>query len=270
MKLLLLSFKAVSGWLVMQCRKGLLTALVLLGCWLPSSTIAAAKKLTLLTLEWPPYTSNNLPDKGFISKRVLDAYSTMGFEAVPGFFNWRDAVNLHYTDTRFTALYPVYPTKERKKVCNFSDPIGSSQLGLAQRNIRPLTWRKIEDLKKYRIGLVDGYGNEDELDRLVQEGKVVTVKAASDTDNLIHLAKKRIDAAVIDQAVFNWLIKNDARLIPYRKQLQMNKRLLTTWSLHVCFRPDSKGNRLKKQFNKGLAKLQQASYQPLPHVIAKK
>lgn len=227
---------------------------------LPLSGLANGKSLTLLTGEWPPFSSSHMPDKGSSSNLVINAYAAVGIEAVPGFFNWRNAINLHYTDKRFTALYPVYPTKEHKKICYLSDPIGSSQLGLAQRNSKPLVWRKVEDLKKYRLGTVEGYGHEDGLEQLIQEGKIVTVNAVTDTDNLIHLAQKRIDGVIIAQETFNWLIKNDIRLVPYRKQLQMNNRLLATLPLHVCFRTDNKGLKQKELFNKGLEKIQQHSH----------
>ncbi|MGH8493922.1 MAG: substrate-binding periplasmic protein [Moraxellaceae bacterium] len=216
------------------------------------------KNPVLLTLEWPPYTSVKLPDNGHIAKRVKAAYAALGQEAKIGFFSWRRAMRLPYTDRRFTAFFPAYPSAERKQVCHLSDPIGMSQLGLVQRSQSPLQWTRTEDLKRYRLGVVTAYSNEESLDRLIKDGTVKILATETDAENLINLARGRVNAAVIDAYVFNWLMKNDARLQPWQGKLQMNERLLVTWPLFVCFRKDAEGAAQRDLFNSGLGALHES------------
>lgn len=241
----------------MPQRKGfLLACLLATSLWTPPAPAEEKKNVVLLTLEWPPYTSVKLADNGLISKRIKAAYEARGQSANIGFYSWRRAIRLPYTDRRFTAFFPAYPSAERKQVCHFSDPVGISPLGLAQSSKKPLQWTRIEELKRYRLGIVTAYANEESLDKLIREGSVKTRATESDAENLLNLARGRVEAAVIDSSVFNWLMQNDARLRPWRGKLQMHERLLVTWPLYVCFRKDAEGAAQRDEFNAGLAALQ--------------
>lgn len=207
----------------------------------------------LLTLEWPPYTSAKLPANGFVTKRVQAAYVALGQDTKIAFFPWRSAIRLPYTDHRFTGFFPTYPSRERKQVCHLSEPVGTSPVGFAEPRDKPLSWQRVEDLASYRIGVVAAYANEDTFDRLAKDGRIHTSSSANDAENLLHLINGRIDGAVVDSNVFAWLMTNDARLRPYRDKLTMNKHLLVTWPLFVCFRKDREGAALRDRFNAGLA-----------------
>lgn len=233
----------------------LLACLLAASLWASPAASEEKKNVVLLTLEWPPYTSVKLPDNGLVSKRVKMAYAARGQNANIGFYSWRRAIRMPYTDRRFAGVFPAYPSAERKQVCHFSDPIGSSALGLAQTARKPLQWLRTEDLKRYRLGIVTAYANEESLDKLIREGSVKTRATETDADNLLNLVRGRVDAAVIDATVFNWLMQNDARLRPWRDKVQMNERLLVTWPLFVCFRKDAEGAVQRDEFNAGLATL---------------
>ena len=219
--------------------------------------------VVLLTLEWPPYTGIKLPANGTVTKRIKAAYRALGLDAKIGFFPWRRAIRLPYTDHRFTGFFPTYPSIERKQVCHFSEPVGISPVGLAERRKNALSWKRVEDLARYRIGVVTAYANEDTFDRLVKDGSIKTTGSETDADNLLQLINGRIDAAIIDTHVFEWLLANDPRLRPYRAKLGMNERLLVTWPLYVCFRKDAEGAALRDRFNAGLATLHEDALLPM-------
>lgn len=237
----------------MRHSKGWLQTLLLICMAGPLTAFAAERDAAvLLTLEWPPYTGSKLPDSGTVSKRVRDAYAAAGQDVNFGFFAWRRAMRLPYTDHRFTAFFPAYPSPERRRVCHLSEPVGMSPLGIAQTRKKPLQWTKVDDLAQYKVGVVEAYANEDRFDQLMQQGIIKTTSSETDVDNLINLGRGKVDAAVIDSQVFDWLLRNEPRLKPYRNSLQMNQRLLVTWPLYVCFRRDSEGAAQRDQFNAGL------------------
>jgi polar amino acid transport system substrate-binding protein len=209
--------------------------------------------VVLLTLEWPPYTGLKLPANGFISQRVRAAYAALNQDIRIGFFSWRRTIRLPYTDKRFLGYFPTYPSAERKQLCNLSDPIGVSSVGLAELRKKPLQWKRVEDLEAFKIGTVTAYANQELFDKLVTAGSIKTSSSDNDVANLLNLVRGHVDAAIIDINVLAWLLKNEPRLQPYKDQIQLNERLLTTWPLFVCFRKDAEGAVLRDRFNAGLA-----------------
>lgn len=243
----------------MYALKGFLCCLSLCGMALLAMPAHAEEKNTpiLLTLEWPPYTSAKLPASGFVAKRVKSAYRALGQDSRIAFYPWRTAIRLPYTDHRFTGFFPTYPSREHKKVCHLSEPVGVSPVGFAEPRKKPLSWKRVEDLAPYRIGVVAAYANEDAFDQLVNDGNIHTTESDGDAENLLHLVQGKVDGAVIDSHVFDWLMNNDARLRPYRDKFKMNERLLVTWPLFVCFRKDREGAVMRDHFNAGLSRLRE-------------
>jgi len=219
------------------------------------STAATASEVVLLTLEWPPYTGVALPDGGLTTHIVKAAYAEAGIDVNIGFFSWRRAIHLPYDDHRFAGFFPEYPGPERQGICDFSDPIGSSPVGMAERKASPLKWNNTDDLKKYRIGVVSGYVNEDHFDAMVARKEVQVVVADNDTGNLINLLEGKVDGAIIDNNVFDWLARSEPRLKQAHPLLQMNARQLANYPLVVCFRKGPDGAVMRDQFNAALRKL---------------
>jgi polar amino acid transport system substrate-binding protein len=232
---------------------------VLAGSLITPALAASTGAPVLLTLEWPPYTGSKLPGNGWNSARIRQVYAAQGREVRIGFFSWRRALSLPYSDHRFAGYFPEYPSPRRQSTCNYSSPIGTSSVGIAEPDKRPLQWQTVDDLQRYRIGVVTAYVNEDRFDSLAAAGKIKTRDSADDEHNLLQLGDGKVDGAIIDPRVFAWLMQNDAALAGLRGHLQMNAHLLTTWPLVVCFRPDADGAAERDAFNATLAHLPAAT-----------
>lgn len=229
-----------------------LLALALLG--IPAS--GQADPLVLLTGEWPPYTGVKEPQGGSMAAIVRAAYALQGDEVRLGFFSWYRVARLQQDDSRFTASFPHYQSAERATRCHFSRPIGSSPLGLAARAASSPRWRTLADLSRYRIGIVKSYVNVGEFDRLVAAGKVRTLPAVDDEDNLRNLIAGKVDAIIIDRNVFAYLQRSDG----FRRgaaQLALDPRVLAVHNLYMCFPRNEKGRRARDHFDAGLARLQE-------------
>lgn len=231
---------------------------VLAGSLIAPALAASSGAPVLLTLEWPPYTGSTLPGKGWNSERIRQVYAAEGREVRIGFFSWRRALSLPYSDHRFAGYFPEYPSPRRQQTCNYSSSIGESPVGIAEPANRPLHWQNVDDLQRYRIGVVSAYVNEDRFDSLAAAGRIATRESTDDEHNLLKLGAGKVDGAIIDTRVFAWLMQNDAALASLRGRLQMNAHLLTTWPLVVCFRPDADGAAERDAFNAALARLPDA------------
>lgn len=220
------------------------------------SLSAQAATQVLLTGEWPPYTGIKEPQGGSMAAIVRAAYAGQGDDVRLGFFSWYRVARLLADDSGFAASFPHYYSDERAARCLFSQPIGSSPLGLATRLGTRLQWTGVADLQRYRLGMVKSYVSVPDLDRLVAARKVRTVAALDDADNLRNLLAGKVDAVVIDRNVFAYLLQTDA-MRAAATRLQLEPRVLVVHNLYMCFPRNARGKAARDRFNAGLARLQE-------------
>lgn len=187
---------------------------------------------------------------------VRQAFAAEGDEARVGFFSWRRLRSMMGAKGTYIAKFPDYYSTARAQECHFSEPIGESPLGIAERQGHALSWNKTVDLEAYRLGVVSTYVNTVEFDKLVQTGKIKTLPAYDDEQNLRNLLEGKVDAAVIDRNVYAYLLSQGSGLEPAAKLLALNPRVLTVHKLYVCFQKTERGRQVRDRFNRGLKTLQ--------------
>lgn len=213
------------------------------------------RPLKLTSLEWPPYSGQNLPRQGLSSAVVSAALGSMGERVAVSFYPWNRATALVRTESNFIGYFPEYMSKELEASCHLSDPIGSGPLGFAERSDAPVRWERLDDLARFKVGVVTGYVNSDRFDDRVRQGLQPVDYASSDKQNLLKLAARRVPLALIDRRVFEYLMHHDSQVAAVAAELHYNPRLLETKNLYVCFRRNAEGNRVRKLFNEGLRKI---------------
>jgi polar amino acid transport system substrate-binding protein len=211
---------------------------------------AYAEPLSLSTLEWPPFVGRDLPDHGTTSARVRSICAVAGLAPRLSFLPWK-RVLLEARSGLAQGYFPEYRSADREKEFYFSKAVGCSVVGLVHRRDITLDWTSLEDLASYRLGVVDGYVNTEEFDRLVDMGILFPVKCNSDEMALRILEAGRIDAAVMDRAVFRHL---SGSLEPMQKPspLVFAAKILTVHSLHVCFPRTPAGKALVERFDRAI------------------
>jgi polar amino acid transport system substrate-binding protein len=231
-----------------------LLALLLAGL-LAAALPARADTRVMITGEWPPYTGMQEPEGGSITAIVRAALAAKGDDVRIGYFGWHRVRRLMLDNRGYSGSFPHYYSEERGSRCHFSEPVGSSPLGLVTSLGTDVKWERIEDLGRYRVGTVKSYVNLPEFDRLVAKGRIHPVAALNDSDNLQALLAGRIDAAIMDRNVFAYLLRLDA----FRDSahlLRLDPHVLVVHKLYVCFPRNAKGRALRDRFNEGLRTLQ--------------
>lgn len=205
--------------------------------------------VSLATLEWPPYTGASLPDQGEVTRVVREAYAAVGVVLRVEVMPWPRAVSEGLYNPDVLGYFPRYLSAQvlAESVC--SAPVGQGPLGFAEREDRPVRWQSLTDLQGLRIGVVDEYNNTADMDELVRGGTLRTEIARSDLGNLTKLAEGRLDLAVVDRRVLEYLQSRHDQL----KALRFNERLLERKSLHVCFPLTPEGKQALALLNRGLA-----------------
>jgi polar amino acid transport system substrate-binding protein len=154
---------------------------------------ADTNKIILVTGEWPPATSEKLPNYGFIAEIVSAACKEAGIIPEYKFLPWKRA-EMMIKRGHFFGTFPFMVTDERKKDCYFSDTLfyGINYFVYYDKNPKTpksITYENLEDLKEYTIGMISGTSMEEELK---SAGLKVEVTATMD-QSLKKLTRGRID-----------------------------------------------------------------------------
>lgn len=218
--------------------------------------VADDKTVHLTSLDWPPYSGKDLPGGGASIQVARAAFEAMGYTLKVDFYPWSRAVALAKDEgSKYAGYFPEYYSDGVAKEFNYSDVMGNGPLGFAERSDKPIDWSSHDDLSNFSIGVVQDYVNEAEFDKRVASGKIKVQAVTSDATNLVKLVNGRIDMAVVDSNVMDYLIKTDNRLKGKGDQLQFNKKMLEDKKLYVCFKKNAMGEELLKVFNEGLKKI---------------
>lgn len=226
-------------------------------CFLISSVAIAEDKVVHLTsLDWPPYSGKDLPGGGASIEVARAAFKAMGYELKVDFYPWSRAVNLAKDEgSKYAGYIPEYYSDAVAEEFHYSDVMGNGPLGFAQHADKPINWSSHDDLSNYSIGVVQDYVNEAEFDKRIADGRIKVQAVTSDATNLVKLVNGRIDMAVVDKNVMDYLIKTDKRLKNKGDKLQFNDKMLEDKKLYICFKKNAMGEELLKVFNEGLTKI---------------
>jgi polar amino acid transport system substrate-binding protein len=233
--------------------KSLLTFTIIL---LSSISYSADKVVNLTSLDWPPYSSKSLAEQGASVAVAKAAFKAMGYDLKVTFFPWSRAVALAKdSSSEYSGYFPEYFSEDTAKDFIYSDAMGSGPLGFAERKDKPINWSILDDLKAYKIGIVQDYINTSDFDAMVASKALKTSTTTSDTKNLLKLVNGRLDLAVIDENVMKYLFKTDKALAKKVSNAQFNTTLLEDKKLFICFKNNPKGEELAKIYNEGLKKI---------------
>jgi len=215
---------------------------------------AAADKVYMASLEWPPYSGSALPDQGAAIAVAKAALEAMGHELVVEFYPWSRAVKLvQQPNSKYVAYLPEY--KYETEDFQFSEPLGEGPLGLVENVSKPITWEQVEDLERYRIGVVQDYVNTKAFDDLVAAGRIKVEAVGTDTQNILKVAAGRLNAAVIDSNVMAYLLANTPRLKSVSSKVRMNDRLLEMKDIYAAFANNAAGAKWREILDEGLTKI---------------
>ncbi len=183
-------------------RKGLLLIFVIIMFSAPA--FGSGRSLTLVTLDWPPYSGQDVKNKGFTTEIVKAAFKTVGYEVnIVINNNWDDAFQ-KTKEGNYDGQFPEYYAKDKAPSYRYSDFFSQSLLVLAKKKTTNLQYKSVKDLVPFKVGVVKGYINTPEIDNATNLKKVL---AESDEDNLSRLIKNESEVIVIDKLVGQYILK---------------------------------------------------------------
>ena len=161
----------------------------------------------LATLEYPPYSSQELADGGSIVELTRRAFATQGYTPQIDFLPWA-RVRAELRQGSYQGALALWPQEIKEENLTASRPLFYSQLGLFVRRRDPQPFGELADLRGRKVGIVRGYGYPP---RLFASG-LVAEEAVDDISNLRKLAAKRFDLVLLERIVGEYLVAGDAEL----------------------------------------------------------
>jgi ABC-type amino acid transport substrate-binding protein len=220
---------------------------------------AARPVVHLATLDWEPYIGAKLPDQGYTAALIREAYRDQGWDVKIEFYPWARALHLARTGA-VDGLMPEYFNSSRKSEFNYSFPFPGGPLVLYKRKSDAIAFatdpvkdqdRALRALKARRFGVVRGYLNTPIFDAAAYLTKE---EASDDATNLRKLVYKRIDFAVIDQRVAEYLIRT--QYPDYAGKIEPMQPALADNPLYIAFSLKApRHNEARAVFNRGLTRM---------------
>jgi len=236
----------------------LVVVLVIIG-FVGSSLIvdsaSAEETITIATLEYAPWTGNDLKSNGFVNHVIAEAFQRKGYTVKYTYLPWARGV----TETKrgeYSALSYVYWSKDREKEFYLSDPISEEKIVFFHLKSNPIKdWKTLEDLNNYKFGAARGYTYTKEFWDAAKSKRLMVDVGNSELQNFKKLLAGRIDIFPSGLVNGNSLLQKEFNPnIP--PLISFHPKPLFKPTGHLAF-PRSRTNseNLQRIFNQGLAEL---------------
>ena len=128
------------------------------------------------------------------------AFAKRGYKVELQFFPWaRTLAVARDPSSGFDGYGLDYYSASVARDWRISKPVFYSPLVMAENPARPMPWQVVTDLQRYRLGIVSGYTNTPEIDRLIADGAIAAEFVSDDLTNLRRLAAGRVDGVTVDR-----------------------------------------------------------------------
>ena len=215
---------------------------------LPTSTFA--QKLTLVSIDYPPFSGQSLKNYGPLVDITTQVFSQAGYQSSVIFMPWARAINW-CQQAKIDGIIGIWQTKERQEFGYFSAPLVANQMIFYQNVDQNIQFESFAQLaaQKIVIGTVRGYALADGLEK----SGVELYQVADDEQNFRMLAKGRVDLITVDKEFARYLLSQPPFSV-IREQVKPLAHVLRVEPQHVLMCGKTDGARIRAEhFNEQLA-----------------
>jgi polar amino acid transport system substrate-binding protein len=203
----------------------------------------------LVSTNYPPYYGKGLVDGGVLTQITTEAFRRAGYTLKVEWLPWARAVNIA-KEGRVDGVMGIWYSKEREDDFAFSLPLLNTEVGFYRRADSRISFKSLQDLKPYRIGVVRSSTGPKGFD---QAGLTID-EAVDGESNLRKLDARRVDLALIEKSAAEYLIAN--KLIDFKDWLVWTGPL-EVMPMYVGFSRQAFNYEKKRAaFNKGLKEME--------------
>ncbi|WP_042144094.1 MULTISPECIES: ABC transporter substrate-binding protein [unclassified Pseudoalteromonas] len=169
-----------------------------------SMKVHAKDKITLSVDNYPPYIDGRKNNKGKLAKIVTEIFKMQGYKVKYQFMSWPETELAITQGNSFSFMW--YKTEQRTKNWIFSVPITSLNTSLLYRKNTKLKLERIDQLRRYSIGITKGYSYGDYFDDYKSQLKLVS--SISDYEGIKKLLAGETDLLLIEPLVAKSLLED--------------------------------------------------------------
>ena len=180
-------------------RRQRITACLVVLATLVLTPSLSAEELTvrLANVNRAPYMGEELPEGGFLSHLVTEAFGRVGYRVEYHYRPWKRAIEEAKNGDLDGVVGPYY-LDERAAIFAYPDPLWTIRVHFLTTHSPPMAYRTLADLTPYVVCVLQGTVFEQQLIKAgVRVESVAEVKS-----NVRKLLAKRIDLTVIPPEVF--------------------------------------------------------------------
>ena len=202
--------------------------------------------------EWEPFVSSKDKSKAICEEIVQEALKLEGVDAVNEYYPWKRSYEMT-KDAKLDATYPWGLTDERKELFIYSDPMLREKSVFFHLKSTNFDWNSYEDLKKYKVGVTNGYKDEEIYKKHGIKAEVVPKEDL----NFKKMLAGRIDVYAgsffVGYGMINKLFPDKANLFTNHKKPQR----VDDYYMLVS-KKNPKAKEIISKFNAGLTKLKES------------
>lgn len=196
--------------------------------------------------EWIPYV--NKEHTGIADKRVSCLMKAAGIDPEYKFYPWSRVYKL-LTSKQLDISYPWSRNEERSSHVLFSDAILFDKEVLVYKNGKGIVINSIHDLKKYKVGTLNGFAHVAYLEK---NNITPTAKVKTEEQLIGMLYSGRVDVVPINLSILE-------RIIPDLEEVQIQKLEISSINfmvstMHIIAKKDGIGQLLIDKINKEISK----------------
>jgi polar amino acid transport system substrate-binding protein len=229
------------------------TAMLCFGLLAALSASTHAAEVRLVTLEYPPYTSEQLSNGGSMLALVERAFAATGNSVHIDVLPWARA-QLQLSHGKYDGLLPLWPNEVEAANLVSSRALDYSELGFFMRADTPIKFTDLRELSGRRVGAARGYV----YPQSIMDSGIVPEDGASDLINLRKLAAKRFDLILLERRVGEHLLSQNPEL---EKIIVWQGSVLVRIPMSIGFTPAKAGQQQNWPliFEQGMQQLDAAS-----------
>lgn len=215
-----------------------------------SASAQERETVELVTLNWPPYYGEELPDGGFVTTVAREAFARSGYDMEVTFVPWARAMAQAEAGNA-DGLLGAYHNERRAEKFRFSEALYNDHVGfiaLADSGIE--SYDTLRDLEGYTVGLGRGFTVSPAFDN----ADYIDKDPARNNEVNIH----KLFAGRVDLVVESWfVIANRIEELGYpREDVVFVEPPVATNGLYVALsRELANDAELIAAFNEGLAEM---------------
>jgi len=210
------------------------------------------KKVTIISMEIPPFMSPKLPDQGAGIYGLRHLFKKMGYDLDVRFVPIQRTRSVGMSDSKVHGFFPSFVDDDFVQGMTLSKIVYKTPWVIVERKDNPVRWKVPTDLLKYKGGNVGGYTLRSQVAEAFKNNPQALENAPGDLQNILMLANKRVDYIFIDENVFKFLLAVDPRAQAYADKLQVNPKIVALNEYGVAFKQNGASKKIMADFNKAL------------------